>query len=203
MHPPFTPRTARGPLARALFAAALVLAVPAHAVAQAAPIVRFAAWSADASTESPSPLAGRALLIPVRGVRAEQLRDTYHDGRSEGREHLAIDIPAPRGTPVLAAADGRVIKLHSGSRGGTALYQLDPDGRTRYYYAHLDGYADGITEGAVVRRGEVIGYVGDTGNAGPGNYHLHFSIAILSDPHRWWEGENLDPYPVLRAAATR
>lgn len=139
-----------------------------------------------------------ALLIPVAGIRPEQLRDSYDEGRSGGRTHNAIDIMAPRGTPVLAAADGTILKLHSGSKGGTALYQLDRDGHTRYYYAHLDRYADGIAEGAPVRRGDVIGFVGDTGNAGPGNFHLHFSVARLPDASRWWEGENLNPFPLLR-----
>jgi peptidoglycan LD-endopeptidase LytH len=138
------------------------------------------------------------LIIPVEGIRPAQLRDTYHDARSGGRTHAAIDIMAPRGAPVLAAADGRIIKLHQGATGGIAVYHLDDDGRTRYYYAHLDGYAEGLREGQRVQRGEVIGYVGDTGNAGAGNYHLHFSIALLSDPRRWWEGENLNPYPLLR-----
>jgi peptidoglycan LD-endopeptidase LytH len=146
-----------------------------------------------------APLPGRSLLIvPVAGVHAHQLRDSYNDPRSGGRTHAAIDIMAPRGTPVLAAADGRILKLHQGNLGGNAIYQLDADGQTRYYYAHLDGYARGLTEGQTVYQGQVIGYVGDTGNAGRGNYHLHFSIAILDDVRRWWEGINLNPYPVLR-----
>lgn len=200
MHTLPAPRIARGPSVRALLAA-LVLALPAHTAAQGPPVVRFAAWRSGSGSDPAAALADKALLIPVRGVRPEQLRDTYHAERDGGREHLAIDIPAPRGTPVLAAADGRILKLHSGSRGGTALYQLDADGRTRYYYAHLDGYAEGVYEGRPVRRGDVIGYVGDSGNAAPGDTHLHFSIAILSDVRRWWEGDNLDPYPVLRGAA--
>jgi murein DD-endopeptidase MepM/ murein hydrolase activator NlpD len=142
-----------------------------------------------------------ALLIPVAGVPAEQLHDSYHAGREGGRVHQAIDIHAPRGTPVLAAADGTILKLHSGGRGGIAVYQLGEDGRTRYYYAHLERYAEGLEEGGAVRRGDVLGYVGDTGNAAPGDFHLHFSIAVLDDAHRWWEGANLNPYPLLRADA--
>lgn len=150
----------------------------------------------------PSPNApGASLLIPVAGVRPEQLRDTFSEARSEGRTHDAIDIPAPRGTPVLAVADGRIIKLFQSVPGGTTIYQLDPDNRTIYYYAHLDRYADGLAEGHLARRGEVIAYVGDTGNAGAGNYHLHFSILIVSDPKRYWEGTNINPYPLLRGAA--
>jgi peptidoglycan LD-endopeptidase LytH len=143
------------------------------------------------------------LDIPVEGVGAERLRDSYAEGRSGGRAHHAIDIHAPRGTPVLAVADGTILKLYHKGDGGNSVFHLDPDGRTRYYYAHLDRYVDGLREGARVRRGQVIGYVGDTGNARKGDYHLHFSIAILSDRTRWWEGENLNPYPVLTAAAGR
>ena len=143
------------------------------------------------------------LLVPVDGIRREQLRDTYNQSRSEGRTHHAIDIHAPRGTPVVAVSDGTVLKLHQGSRGGIAVYLLDDDGRTRYYYAHLDGYAEGLREGQRVERGEVIGFVGDTGNAQPGDYHLHFSIAVLEDADRWWQGRNLNPYDLLRPVATR
>jgi murein DD-endopeptidase MepM/ murein hydrolase activator NlpD len=155
------------------------------------------------ATIQPSPTASTtslSLLIPVEGVRPEQLRDTFQEARSEGRVHDAIDIPAPRGTPVLAAADGRIVKLFQSERGGTTIYQLDPDNKTIYYYAHLERYADGLAEGHTARRGEVIAYVGDTGNAGAGNYHLHFSILIVSDPKRYWDGTNINPYPLLRGS---
>jgi peptidoglycan LD-endopeptidase LytH len=143
------------------------------------------------------------LPVPVEGITREQLRDTYNAARSQGRTHHAIDIHAPRGTPVIAVADGTIRKLHSGSRGGISVYLLDDDGATRYYYAHLDGYAQGLHEGQRVERGEVIGYVGDTGNASPGDYHLHFSVAILDNPSRWWEGRNLNPYVLLRQPPAR
>lgn len=138
------------------------------------------------------------LIVPVAGVKADQLIDTFGDARSEGRLHDAIDIAAPAGTPVLAAADGRVLKLFQSERGGTTIYQLGPNQELIFYYAHLAGYAPGIVEGKDVRQGEVIAYVGDTGNAGAGNYHLHFSIAAVSDPKRYWEGTNINPYPLLR-----
>jgi murein DD-endopeptidase MepM/ murein hydrolase activator NlpD len=138
------------------------------------------------------------LLIPVQGVRPEQLQDTFSDARSEGRRHDAIDIIAPRGTPVLAAADGRVIKLFQSEKGGITLYQLGTDERTVYYYAHLDRYADGLAEGHFARRGETIAYVGDTGNATPGNHHLHFQVYTVADPKKFWNGENLNPYELLR-----
>ncbi|HEV2736804.1 MAG TPA: M23 family metallopeptidase [Longimicrobiaceae bacterium] len=179
---------------RALLAAMLALgAAPASAqLALATPVPPLAARG---ETRSP------ALLIPVAGITAEQLHDSYHAAREGGRVHQGIDIHAARGTPVLAAADGTILKLHSGSRGGIAVYQLGVDGRTRYYYAHLERYAEGLEEGEAVRRGDVIGYVGDTGNAAPGDFHLHFSVAVLDDARRWWEGANLNPYPLLRADA--
>ena len=156
-------------------------------------------------TESPTPtpepanFVGRMnLIIPVAGVRPEQLLDTYADARSEGRTHDAIDIPAAAETPVLAAADGKILKLFQSERGGTTIYQLTSNQELVFYYAHLSHYADGLTEGSIVKQGEVIAYVGDTGNAGAGNYHLHFSIAIVSDPKRYWEGTNINPYPLLQ-----
>lgn len=137
------------------------------------------------------------LIIPVLGVRSDQLQDTFTDARSEGRVHDAIDIPAPAGTPVVAAADGDIIKLFQSERGGITIYQLSPDKKLVFYYAHLQRYADGLVAGKFVRQGEVIGYVGDTGNAGAGNFHLHFSIAVIADPKRYWEGANINPYPLL------
>jgi murein DD-endopeptidase MepM/ murein hydrolase activator NlpD len=136
-------------------------------------------------------------LIPVAGVRPEQLQDTFTAARAEGRTHDAIDIPAPKDTPVLAAADGTVIKLFLSKPGGITIYQLASDNRTVYYYAHLDRYADSLEVGKVLHRGDTIAYVGDTGNAGPGNYHLHFSVSIVSDPKRYWEGTHINPYPLL------
>ncbi|HWN10637.1 MAG TPA: M23 family metallopeptidase [Pyrinomonadaceae bacterium] len=138
------------------------------------------------------------LIIPVAGVRPDQLLDTFTDSRSEGRAHDAIDIMAPAGTPVVAAADGEIIKLFPSERGGTTIYQLTPDKKLMFYYAHLQRYADGIEVGKFVRQGETIAFVGDTGNAGAGNYHLHFSISIVADPKRYWEGTNINPYPLLK-----
>lgn len=137
------------------------------------------------------------LIIPVAGVRPDQLLDTFDDARSEGRVHDAIDIPAAAGTSVLAAADGQILKLFQSERGGITIYQLSSDKKLVFYYAHLQQYASNITEGMMVRQGQVIAYVGDTGNAVPGNYHLHFSIAVVADPKRYWEGSNINPYPLL------
>lgn len=149
------------------------------------------------SVEAAEPRPGE-LIIPVAGIGPEELLDTYNDARSQGRIHNAIDIIAPLGTPVLAAADGQIVKLFNSEQGGITIYQLDAKRNIIYYYAHLDRYADDVVEGKVVRQGEVIAYVGDTGNAAPGNYHLHFSISIVTDPKRYWEGVNVNPYPILR-----
>jgi murein DD-endopeptidase MepM/ murein hydrolase activator NlpD len=138
------------------------------------------------------------LVIPVLGVKPEQLLDTFADARSEGRSHDAIDIAAPAGTPVVAALEGEVVKLFQSEKGGITIYQLSPDKKLVFYYAHLQRYGDGIHEGKYLRQGEVIGYVGDTGNAGAGNYHLHFSIATITDPKRHWDGTSINPYPLLK-----
>lgn len=139
------------------------------------------------------------LIVPVEGVRPDQLIDTFDQARSEGRVHDAIDIPAAADTPVLAASEGKILKLFQSERGGTTIYQLSPDEKMIFYYAHLSRYADGIVEGKTVRQGDIIAYVGDTGNAGAGNYHLHFSIALTTDPKRYWEGAYINPYPLLSA----
>ena len=138
------------------------------------------------------------MIVPVTGVRPDQLRDTFSEARAEGRVHDAIDIPAPLGTPVVAAADGTIVKLFHSDRGGTTIYQLSTDSRFIFYYAHLDRYAEGLSEGHFTRQGETIAYVGDTGNAGAGNYHLHFSIALVSDPKKYWQVVNINPYPLLK-----
>jgi peptidoglycan LD-endopeptidase LytH len=142
-------------------------------------------------------LAQRDLLVPVQGVRPEQLRDTFEARRGAGRKHRAIDIMAPWGTPVLAADDGRLEKISSNRAGGLALYQVDPSGRFVYYYAHLTGYAEGLREGQEVKRGDVIAYVGATGNAPEGAPHLHFQVMVLAEGKRWWGGEAVNPYHAL------
>lgn len=151
-----------------------------------------------APTVPPAPgLAG--LIVPVQGVIAAQLSDTYSDTRSQGRTHEAIDILAPRGTAVLAVADGAVEKLFDSKQGGLTIYQFEQSGKFAYYYAHLDRYAAGLTEGKALRQGEVIGYVGSTGNADPQAPHLHFSVFVLGPERRWWQGAAVNPYPLLSA----
>lgn len=149
-------------------------------------------------TLDPSYIARLKLAVPVKGVKPEQLLDTFKDTRSEGRAHDAIDIPAPAGTPVIAVAEGEIIKLFQSELGGITVYQASKDKKLIFYYAHLQRYADGLVVGKTVWQGETIAYVGDTGNAGAGNYHLHFSIMAVKDAKRYWEGTNINPYPLLR-----
>jgi peptidoglycan LD-endopeptidase LytH len=148
-------------------------------------------------TLDPSYIARLKLAVPVKGVKPEQLVDTFKDARSEGRVHDAIDIPAAAGTPVIAVAEGEIIKLFQSELGGITIYQASKDKKLIFYYAHLQRYADGLVVGKTVWQGETIAYVGDTGNAGTGNFHLHFSIMAVKDPKRYWEGTNINPYPLL------
>ena len=143
----------------------------------------------------PSPLP--ALCLPVAGVAREALRDSFGDARSGGRCHRAIYIPAPRDTPVLAAVDGTIAALGSNQRGGLIIHQFDSERRLAYYYAHLERYASGLVEGMTVRRGDVIAYVGTSGNAPPTAPHLHFAVYELRD--RRWLGQPINPYPLLAA----
>ena len=146
---------------------------------------------------TPRPHAG-ALLLPVRGIKPAQLRDTFNDARGGGtRGHQALDIMAPRGTPVLAAVDGHIEKLFDSDNGGLTIYEFDKAQARAYYYAHLDRYAAGLAEGKEVKRGEVIGYVGSTGNASEDAPHLHFAIFELGPEKKWWEGTAIDPFPLL------
>jgi murein DD-endopeptidase MepM/ murein hydrolase activator NlpD len=151
----------------------------------------------DAPAEMPYPLADKDLAVPVQGVPRTKLRDSFHARRGKGRAHEAIDIMAPWGTPVLAADDGKLAKISSNRAGGLALFQVDPSGRFVYYYAHLAGYADGLREGQDVKKGDVIGYVGATGNAADNAPHLHFAVMVLAKERRWWGGEAINPYPAL------
>jgi murein DD-endopeptidase MepM/ murein hydrolase activator NlpD len=142
--------------------------------------------------------ADSSLVIPVQGVRADQLSDTWGDSRGGGaREHHAIDIMAPKGTPVLAAAGGTVEKIFESANGGHTIYIRTPDGGAIHYYAHLDSY--GVAEKQVVRQGQAIATVGNTGSAAGGAPHLHFEIKVKQPGEGWWQGTNVNPYPLLAA----
>ena len=150
-------------------------------------------------------LRTRQLLVPVAGVSVDRIPDTYKAprGRDGSRRHEAVDIMAPRGTPVLSADDGRVLKLRKNAAGGTTIYATDPDERIIYYYAHLDRYHEPIREGMKLAKGDTIGFVGTTGNAPRNVPHLHFQIMRMPADRRWWGGEPIDPLPLLVNAAER
>jgi len=151
------------------------------------------------STAAPSalPAPEPPPLIPVIGVHADQLSDTFDQARAQGYPHDAIDIMAPRGTRVVAAADGTVVKLFTSVRGGLTVYEFNPTSTVEYYYAHLDSYAPGLTEGMALRRGDPVGFVGSTGDANPASPHLHFEIAVLGQEKSWWKATDINPYPIL------
>ncbi|HEX6100616.1 MAG TPA: peptidoglycan DD-metalloendopeptidase family protein [Thermoanaerobaculia bacterium] len=174
---------------------ALEVPVPAEVIA---PISTETAPPPPVVNEPPSMRsadAPRAMIIPVAGVGRSAIRDMFNEARGN-RRHEAIDILAPTGTPVIATDDGEVKKLFTSKPGGLTVYQFDPDQRFCYYYAHLDRYAPGLHEGQLLRRGEVLGYVGTTGNAG-NTPHLHFALIRLDKDRRWWKGTYVNPYPLL------
>ena len=181
---------------------------PQPVTAVASPVVPTAPPPAAATTAQPTMPATIAapasahpaadtLLIPVAGVAAGELADTFNDTRGGTRRHEALDIMAARGTPVLAASDGTVAKLFTSVPGGLTIYEFDPTGTYAYYYAHLDHYAPGLAEGKTLKRGDVIAYVGSTGNASENAPHLHFAIFVLGPEKQWWKGTAIDPYPLL------
>lgn len=143
-----------------------------------------------------------ALAVPVAGVTRGAIQDSWGDDRDGGaRAHHGTDVIAPAGTPVLAAAPGRVEKLFTSGAGGTTVYIRSPERNWTYYYAHLAGYAPGLHEGQAVAVGDVLGFVGDTGNAGAGNYHLHFGLTRTDPQQHWYQGTDVDPYPYLKGKA--
>lgn len=157
--------------------------------------------AATAASPDTSPLpadvpasAVSGLLIPVVGVKRSDLTDTFTQSRSEGRVHDAIDIMAARGTPVVAANDGKVVKLFTSKPGGLTVYQFAPEGKIVYYYAHLDSYAPGLAEGQWLHRGDPVGFVGSTGNASADAPHLHFEIGVLGPEQHWWQSRPINPY---------
>lgn len=167
-----------------------------------------AAPSAPTAAPMPEPTPPAAtpsnlvLTIPVKGVVASELTDTYTQTRGGDRIHEALDIMAPRGREVVAVDDGKVAKLFNSKQGGLTVYQFDPSERYAYYYAHLDSYAFGIQEGKLLKRGELVGYVGVSGNSDPAAPHLHFAIFELGPEKRWWEGKPINPYPLLTQQAS-
>ncbi|HYU33727.1 MAG TPA: M23 family metallopeptidase [Thermoanaerobaculia bacterium] len=177
---------------------------PPPPAAQTAPPAEGTPEASRPWLQVPSPvltgdLATRGLLVPVQGIARGQLRDTYNERRGGGtRAHEALDIMAPRNTPVLAVEDGKVVKLFTSQQGGLTIYQFDPSETYAYYYAHLERYAGGLKEGQPVRKGQVLGYVGTSGNAPPNAPHLHFAIFRLTPEKQWWKGDPLNPFDIWR-----
>ncbi len=142
--------------------------------------------------------ADRDLAMPVDSVDRNSLRDTFAETRGGNRPHEALDIMAPRGTPVRAVRDGYIEKLFDSRNGGLTIYQFDPSATYAYYYAHLDGYAPDLHEKQPVKQGDLLGFVGTTGNAAPDAPHLHFAVFRLSPERQWWKGQPINPYPLLK-----
>lgn len=190
------------PVQRQATAAAVRAEVPAAAASEPATAATLASGPVNVVAVTPADIAdlkARQLSIPLPGVLAATLTDTFGDGRSKGA-HEALDIPAPMRTPVLAVEDGMVAKLFTSQRGGLTVYQFDPASRYAYYYAHLDGYAPGLVEGQTLRRCQLLGYVGVSGNSPAGAPHLHLAIFKLEAEPHWWRGAPVNPYDVLRGS---
>ena len=172
-------------------------------VAAAPPPVNNLAGPADQPKITAAPVATTGnlsttqLRVPIDGISIESFKGGFSELRG-GRPHEAVDIVVPRGTPIHAVQDGTIAKLFFSQWGGTTIYQFDEDGRLCFYYAHLERYADGLHDGQHVSQGEVIGYVGTSGNARPDTPHLHFAIFELNADRKWWQGRALDPYLVFK-----
>lgn len=198
-----------------LLAAALLTAcVPMHAGLSAAgppgptvlppsePAARPAGEPAVVHSADLDYLRERRIIVPVAGVQPSEIHDTFGDPRDDGaRTHHAIDILAPRGTPILSADDGKVLRLSHNEAGGISLYTVDPEGRIVYYYAHLDHYRDGLVAGMTIAKGDTLGFVGSTGNAT--TPHLHFQVMRWPADGKYWYGEPINPYPLFREMADR
>jgi murein DD-endopeptidase MepM/ murein hydrolase activator NlpD len=171
---------------------------PAPSVARSGPVVTVKPDNAPpVAVAQQVVVAPSGLALPVVGIKAEQLTDTFDAARSQGRRHDAIDIMAAEGTPVIAAADGTIEKFFNSARGGMTIYERSADQKWVYYYAHLSAYAPGLAEGQQVKRGQVIARVGHTGDASPDGPHLHFAINQMGPTDRWWNGTPINPYPLL------
>ncbi|MES2121078.1 MAG: M23 family metallopeptidase [Pseudomonadota bacterium] len=171
---------------------------PPAEVARSGPVVTVKPENAPPVAVSQQVLvAPSGLALPVVGIKPEQLADTFESARGAGRPHDAIDIMAAESTPVIAAADGTIEKLFNSARGGITIYERSADQQWIYYYAHLQSYAPGLAEGQQVKRGQVIGRVGHTGNASAPGPHLHFAVNRMAPGERWWNGTPINPYPLL------
>jgi murein DD-endopeptidase MepM/ murein hydrolase activator NlpD len=171
----------------------------ASVAATPGPVRSSAGSGAVAPTPDELSALAASLVVPVAGVTPAELRGSFHERRGGGtRQHNALDIPAPRGTPVISATPGRVLRLFNSKAGGLMVYAADATERFILMYGHLDRYAPGLGEGMRLERGQTIGYVGTTGNAPPNVPHLHFAIARTNNVSRWWNGTPIDPAPLFK-----
>ncbi len=142
-------------------------------------------------------LTQRRLMFPLQGMPRNSMKNTFRAARGGGRLHEGVDILAPRNTPVMAIEDGKIARLWESKYGGITIYQFDPTNSYVYYYAHLEKYVSNLKEGMPVKKGQIIGYVGTSGNAPPNTPHLHFAIYRAAEPGRWWQGKPIDPHPIF------
>jgi peptidoglycan LD-endopeptidase LytH len=180
---------------RARLAAAFGLGFAAGMLVLAIALLALGRLTTAAAPQQPR--AGARLAMPVAGIDPAGLHSNFDEVRG-GHRHEALDIMAPRGTPVTAVAEGVVVKLFTSAEGGLTVYQFNDAETECYYYAHLDHYAPGLKEGLLLRRGDLLGYVGSTGNASPDAPHLHFAVFLLGPKKQWWKGTPIDPLPLLR-----
>jgi murein DD-endopeptidase MepM/ murein hydrolase activator NlpD len=158
---------------------------------------RSAVDSAATTASTAPPLTNLRLSMPLASIDPKTLKNQFDDARS-GHKHEALDILAPRGTPVLAVAEGNVVKLFTSKDGGLTVYQFDNNQEYAFYYAHLDSYAPNLKEGMLLRRGDTLGYVGTTGDAPKDTPHLHLAVFKLGPEKKWWQGTALNPLPMLQ-----
>jgi len=161
------------------------------------PVVSAPPVRGDADRKMPESTGTPHLAMPLAGINPSSLTESFYDTR-DGRTHEALDLPAARGTPVLAVAEGNVAKLFTSKQGGLTVYQFDNSQKYCFYYAHLDRYQPGLKEGTLLRKGEVLGYVGSTGNANANSPHLHLAVFELGPEKKWWQGKAIDPLPLLK-----
>ncbi len=178
---------------------------PNPALTAAPPAMQSMPMDSKLNTRAEAPAAAGSAVgsigLPLKGLTRGAIQDTFNDTRGGGNKHEAADLMSPRGTPVMAVVEGNVMKLFNSKKGGITVYQYDNAQKFCYYYAHLDKYAEGLKEGMLLRKGDVLGYVGSTGDAQANNPHLHFAILELGPDKHWWEHTTaVNPYPVLVAA---
>ena len=142
-------------------------------------------------------LLTRHIVLPVAGADMSKVEDSYSEPRDGGRVHRAIDILAPRGTPILSADDGKILRMTTNTLGGISMYTVDTENRLVYYYAHMDHYNDAMSPGRTIVKGDTLGYVGTTGNAPKDTPHLHFQVMRWPADGKYWNGDPIDPYEAL------